>query len=218
MTKKLLQKFIALERDVVAEKGRFILFALFLREYAPGRWDFVVSAPWVKGDKMPIYRYFATQLQSRLDPEEMVMLARIVLIDKDNPGLEAVHEAVTVEHGLVQIWNREFFGLQMERAYIITSTADAPPVEANLLGASETTTATAAISAVFTGTRVPVDSLIVHLKSGISLEEFIEDFPSVNRQQAVAFLEMAERTLLGGKYNANLSHSRVSVVNSEYTS
>ena len=56
---------------------------------------------------------------------------------------------------------------------------------------------------VFTGTRVPVDSLIVHLKSGIPLGEFIEDFPSVNRQQAVVFLEMAERALLGGKLRAN---------------
>ena len=147
MTKKLLQKFLALERDVVAEKGRFILFALFLREYGSGSWDFVVSAPWLKTDELATYRYFATKLQSRLEPQEMLMLARIVLIDKDNPGLEAVHEAATVEHGLVQIWNREFFGLEMERAYIITSTPDAQPVEANLVGASETTTATAAISA-----------------------------------------------------------------------
>ncbi|MGB0385934.1 MAG: hypothetical protein ACPGWR_14030 [Ardenticatenaceae bacterium] len=147
MTKKLLQKFVALERDLVAQKGRFLLFALFLREYAPNRWDFVVSAPWLKGDKLTIYRYFATHLQSRLEPEEMVMLARIVLIDKDNPGLEAVHDAVTVEHGLVQIWNREYFGLQMERAYIITSTPDAMAGEANLIAPSATTTATTAIPA-----------------------------------------------------------------------
>ena len=58
---------------------------------------------------------------------------------------------------------------------------------------------------VFTGTRVPVYSLIVHLKSDIALGEFIEDFPSVNRQQAVAFLEMAERAVLGGNLGANLT-------------
>ena len=141
MTKKLLQKFLALERDVVAEKGRFILFALFLREYGVGSWDFVVSAPWLKRDELASYRYFATHLQSRLEPEEMLMLARIVLIDKDNPGLEEVHDTVTVEHGLVQIWNREFFGLQMERAYIITSRPDAQPVEANLVAAPKAATA-----------------------------------------------------------------------------
>ncbi|GMQ83224.1 MAG: hypothetical protein BMS9Abin05_2714 [Rhodothermia bacterium] len=44
---------------------------------------------------------------------------------------------------------------------------------------------------VFTGTRVPVDSLVVHLRKGISLEEFLDDFPSVTREQAEAFLALA---------------------------
>ena len=44
---------------------------------------------------------------------------------------------------------------------------------------------------VFTGTRVPVDSLIVHLKAGDSLEQFLDGFPSVSREQAEAFLELA---------------------------
>lgn len=44
---------------------------------------------------------------------------------------------------------------------------------------------------VFTGTRVPVDSLIIHLKAGDSLEEFLDGFPSVSREQAEAFLELA---------------------------
>lgn len=44
---------------------------------------------------------------------------------------------------------------------------------------------------VFTGTRVPVDSLIVHLKAGDSLEQFLDGFPSVRREQAKAFLELA---------------------------
>lgn len=45
---------------------------------------------------------------------------------------------------------------------------------------------------VFTGTRVPVDSLIQHLKHGKRLEEFLDDFPSVRREQAEAFLDLAE--------------------------
>lgn len=44
---------------------------------------------------------------------------------------------------------------------------------------------------VFAGTRVPVDTLIQHLAAGDSLEEFLEDFPTVQREQAVAYLEMA---------------------------
>ena len=44
---------------------------------------------------------------------------------------------------------------------------------------------------VFTGTRVPVNSLIVNLKAGDSLEQFLDGFPSVSREQAEAFLELA---------------------------
>lgn len=49
---------------------------------------------------------------------------------------------------------------------------------------------------VFTGTRVPVDSLIQHLKHGKRLEEFLDDFPSVQREQAEAFLDLAEEELV----------------------
>ena len=44
---------------------------------------------------------------------------------------------------------------------------------------------------VFAGTRVPVETLFDHLESGISLDEFLDDFPSVSKEQAIALLEIA---------------------------
>ncbi len=44
---------------------------------------------------------------------------------------------------------------------------------------------------VFTGTRVPVEILIDYLKVGDSLDRFLEGFPTVSREQAEAFLEIA---------------------------
>ncbi len=44
---------------------------------------------------------------------------------------------------------------------------------------------------VFTGTRVPVDSLIDHLRAGDTIEEFLDGFPCVSREQAEAFLGLA---------------------------
>ena len=44
---------------------------------------------------------------------------------------------------------------------------------------------------VFTGTRVPVNSLVEHLRLGISISEYLEDFPSVTQKQAEAFLSLA---------------------------
>ena len=48
---------------------------------------------------------------------------------------------------------------------------------------------------VFKGTRVPVESLFLHLEKGISLDAFLEDFPTVSRKQAVAILEIAEKVV-----------------------
>jgi len=42
---------------------------------------------------------------------------------------------------------------------------------------------------VFKGTRVPVESLFWHLEKGISLNSFLEDFPSVTKHQAEAVIE-----------------------------
>jgi uncharacterized protein (DUF433 family) len=51
---------------------------------------------------------------------------------------------------------------------------------------------------VFTGTRVPVETLFDHLESGISLDEFLDDFPSVTREQAVALLDIANKIMTSG--------------------
>ena len=47
----------------------------------------------------------------------------------------------------------------------------------------------------FTGTRVPVKHLFDYLEGSSSLEEFLEDFPSISRDRAVAVLEAARNTL-----------------------
>lgn len=49
---------------------------------------------------------------------------------------------------------------------------------------------------VFRGTRVPIQSLIDHLQSNISLEEFLDDFPTVSKEQAVELLTIAVNSAL----------------------
>ncbi len=49
---------------------------------------------------------------------------------------------------------------------------------------------------VFAGTRVPAQTLIDYLEGGQSLAEFLDDFPTVTREQAIAVLEAAKRVLL----------------------
>jgi uncharacterized protein (DUF433 family) len=50
----------------------------------------------------------------------------------------------------------------------------------------------------FTGSRVPIQHLFVHLRAGDPLSVFLEDFPPVTREQAVAVIDLAARGLLDG--------------------
>ena len=55
---------------------------------------------------------------------------------------------------------------------------------------------------VFVGTRVPVRTLLDYLEAGDSLDEFLDDFPTVSREQAVAALQLAKQMLVA---HANLA-------------
>ena len=48
---------------------------------------------------------------------------------------------------------------------------------------------------VFQGTRVPIEALLENLAAGISLNEFLENFPTVSEEQALAILNFSNQTL-----------------------
>jgi len=49
---------------------------------------------------------------------------------------------------------------------------------------------------VFTGTRVPVQALFDYIEGGDPLDEFLDDFPNVSREHAIAVLEMARQAAI----------------------
>ncbi|KYC35583.1 hypothetical protein WA1_07105 [Scytonema hofmannii PCC 7110] len=50
---------------------------------------------------------------------------------------------------------------------------------------------------VFAGTRVPVQTLLDYLKAGESIDDFLDGFPTVTREQVIALLEEAEKQIIG---------------------
>jgi uncharacterized protein (DUF433 family) len=48
----------------------------------------------------------------------------------------------------------------------------------------------------FTGTRVPVQTLLDYIEDGDTLDNFLRDFPTVKREQAISFLELAKQQLI----------------------
>ena len=51
-------------------------------------------------------------------------------------------------------------------------------------------------TAVFHRTRVPVQTLLDHLEAGESIDDFLEGFPTVTREQVIAFLEEAKERMV----------------------
>jgi len=49
---------------------------------------------------------------------------------------------------------------------------------------------------VFAGTRVPVQTLIDYLKGGESIDDFLDGFPTVTREQVIAFLDEAKEQII----------------------
>lgn len=127
---QLVDRLVRLERQMAADKGPFTLFAFLLREDSD-HWDVVAAAPWITADKAESLRFIAEQLQSRLDLHELRTLSGVVLIDEDNPYLEAVIQTKAAQEGVIEVRDEEFFGLPIQRGYIITAKRPsiAPAVE-----------------------------------------------------------------------------------------
>lgn len=119
--KELINKFKTIEKELSDEKGEFNLFALFLREDSANKWDLLVSADWIIDNKSESLNLITKKVQEHLDNKELVNLSRIVLIEENNPALEAFHNAISAEHTSAEIQDSNFFGLQIKHAYVITS-------------------------------------------------------------------------------------------------
>ena len=126
--KEFAEKLRNLEKEIAAEKGRFLLFALFLREDSADFWDVLASAPWLEADKSAGLRYLASKIQAAGTVMELAKVSRIVIIGRDQPLLGAIQSGLCVEHGLAEVSDCNFNGMRIERAFIITSRREVSPV------------------------------------------------------------------------------------------
>jgi len=124
------EMFSELESQIAADKGGFTLFALFMREDAPDRWDLIVSAPWTGDDKQGTVNYFVNEIKSRLGEPGLTSLSRIVVVDPQDASVRAINREFQVEHGTVEVRDSTFLGLPIKHAYIITSKRPPAPAAA----------------------------------------------------------------------------------------
>lgn len=119
--KDIVSKMIKIEEEISKERGSFELFALFLREEMLDKWDILVAAPWISKDKSYALNFLAKKISRTLTSDEAIKFSRIVVIDHNSKELNAFNNAISIEHGSVDIKDSVFFGLQIKHAYIVTS-------------------------------------------------------------------------------------------------
>lgn len=107
-------------RDVSAKKGDFTFFALVMRSDAPGTWDLVVAAPWLKKGRLKSLSELTELLSQSIGEQSLLQLARIVTIDELDPQLKAVVSKFdSIDDGDVRIQSSDLFGLHIQEAIIM---------------------------------------------------------------------------------------------------
>jgi hypothetical protein len=123
--RKILDKLTKLEISIANEKGPFDLFALVLREDGFDKWDLVVSAPWIQDNYNAALYYISKKLNSALSTDELLTISKVVLVDEFDERVRNIQKAITVEHRPTEFRDANFFGLETDLVYIITSKVQA---------------------------------------------------------------------------------------------
>ena len=105
-------------RDIAAKKGQFALFGVFMRADGPGKWDLVVSAPWLETGKLKALSEFTVLLSESIGEKSLQDLARIVTLKAGDPSVKAVMSAFSVEDGELRVQRSTLFGLEIEDGII----------------------------------------------------------------------------------------------------
>ena len=106
-------------REIAAKKGQFTLFGLFMRADAPGKWDLVVSAPWLEQGKLKAVSEFTALLSESIGEKSLRELSRVVTLKAGDPALKAVVSAFSVDDGEVRVQRSNLFGLEIEDGIIL---------------------------------------------------------------------------------------------------
>lgn len=131
--KPTIEGLVKFEREFSEEHGPFIFFGFLLTEteFAPddhneytltgGDWIVMASAPWSDSYENPAREAFSKGVRKVLELEQWWRAPRTSLLHPSDYRLEPIHDALDVEHDLVELVNVELFGQEIRRAYIFTA-------------------------------------------------------------------------------------------------
>lgn len=120
-----IEALIKFEREFSGEYGPFLFFGFLLTAYdydsrSGDDWSVIAAAPWSACYHNPARKAFDQGIGKALTLEQWWQSPYSKLLAPDAPGLAPLHDALEIEHSLVELINVELFGQEIHRAYIIT--------------------------------------------------------------------------------------------------
>jgi len=123
--KETIDKFKTMIKTLESEHGPFLIFALFLRESVVGKWDVVISAPWLDPNDIEAYKLISSKLQQTLSESEVLQFPRIVLLDPEDDVVTFLLDLETIKNGGYKEFSAgelsDKFKFTIKRAYLLRS-------------------------------------------------------------------------------------------------
>lgn len=114
------QKFRAAEEKVAEERGGFYLFGLFERQRAPGRWDLVASAPWLRTDRDGTVELIVL-LRDKMDTDDWKIIASVFPIEPSGDYVKWITSNYRLDHQVEEVFDSGFSNVALGHAFLITS-------------------------------------------------------------------------------------------------
>lgn len=122
----LIKQMRQVERAAASQGGAFNLFGLFEREDTPGRWDVIVSAPWLEAGRKGILT-ITHYVSALVRPEAAVLIGRIVPLSPDSAFVRTINAlAQNVDEGVVSTGPLNVGDVEIERGYLLVSPQHRP--------------------------------------------------------------------------------------------
>lgn len=114
-------KFEKFYRKIHAEKESFRLFGLLLRAEAPGKWDLVVSAPWLEQGKLKALEEFIEKMSAVVGEHEVLQLSRVITLNHDEPALIEILRQVHKVEETTELRDINIAGMEISHAVIFAA-------------------------------------------------------------------------------------------------
>ncbi len=130
----LVEKFRIIEGQISRERGDFSFFGLFEHDDVPGKWDVLVSAPWLPRNRSGI-QMIVDALVPDVSQDEWRQIASIIPLDSNSHYVRWITENYHAQHALEEVSHALFDGVYISHGYIITADAHPAPLQEYRLAA-----------------------------------------------------------------------------------